>query len=525
VWRMCPCFVVHPGIVGDRGPSALDRAILRGEPAWGVTVLQATAEFDAGPVWASVPFTMRAAGKSSLYRREVTQAAVHAVFAALARFVAGDGPAPSVPGGGGRAWPLLTRDERRIDWSHDDTATVLRKLRAGDGSPGTADGLFGTACHLFDAHAATALCWQGLPTALPGDLMARRGPALLRRTVDGAVWLGHVRTAPDAEGLPAIKLPATQVFAAESAGLPERRAALDRTDADEWDELHYAEIGAAGARVGLLRFEFHNGAMSATQCERLRGALRHARARDTQVLVLLGGADHFCNGIHLNAIEAAAQRADDSAADASWRNIHAMNDVVLEILTLTDRVTVSALRGGAGAGGVFLALAADEVWAHAGVVLNPHYKNMGNLYGSEYWTYVLPRRVGAERAKAITQGRLPIGAAQALELGLVDACFGGADGDDFLRETMARAVALAQHNGDERLAAKRKQRADDEAARPLAAYRDTELAQMHRNFYGFDPSYHVARYHFVRKLEAAWTPRHLAVHRGGLQRAEQEQKK
>jgi putative two-component system hydrogenase maturation factor HypX/HoxX len=33
-----------------------------------------------------------------------------------------------------------------------------------------------------------------------------------------------------------------------------------------------------------------------------------------------------------------------------------------------------------------------------GVMLNPHYKNMGNLYGSEYWTYLLPRRVGDQGA-------------------------------------------------------------------------------------------------------------------------------
>ena len=43
--------------------------------------------------------------------------------------------------------------------------------------------------------------------------------------------------------------------------------------------------------------------------------------------------------------------------------------------------------------------------------------------------------------------------------------------------------------------------------------REQELARMHRNFYGFDPSYHVARHHFVHKLPHAWTPRHLAVHR------------
>jgi putative two-component system hydrogenase maturation factor HypX/HoxX len=36
---------------------------------------------------------------------------------------------------------------------------------------------------------------------------------------------------------------------------------------------------------------------------------------------------------------------------------------------------------------------------------------------------------------------------------------------------------------------------------------------MHRNFYGFDPSYHVARHHFVTRKPHAWTPRHLATHR------------
>jgi putative two-component system hydrogenase maturation factor HypX/HoxX len=64
-----------------------------------------------------------------------------------------------------------------------------------------------------------------------------------------------------------------------------------------------------------------------------------------------------------------------------------------------------------------------------------------------------------------------------------------------------------------RLQAKRERRERDEAAKPLAAWRAEELAQMKRNFYGFDPSYHVARWHFVRKSLPSWTPRHLAVHR------------
>ena len=51
-----------------------------------------------------------------------------------------------------------------------------------------------------------------------------------------------------------------------------------------------------------------------------------------------------------------------------------------------------------------LALAADEVWCRSGAVLNPHYRLMG-LHGSEYWTYTLPRRVGAEKAAELSLGR------------------------------------------------------------------------------------------------------------------------
>ena len=79
VWKHHRCIVIHPGIEGDRGPSALDWAVLDGESRWGVTALQANAEMDAGDIWASVEFDMRPASKGSLYRNEVTEAAVEAV--------------------------------------------------------------------------------------------------------------------------------------------------------------------------------------------------------------------------------------------------------------------------------------------------------------------------------------------------------------------------------------------------------------------------------------------------------------
>lgn len=531
VWARTVCLVVHPGIPGDRGPSALDWAITRGDAQWGVTVLQAVEDMDAGEVWAWEPFAVRpGATKSSLYRREVTHSAVIAVLRALQRFAPGSlqpkaagllghtNKAATKPG----TWnPSMRQDDRRINWSIDTTATILQKIAAADGSPGVLDALFSQPCRLFDAHPASAEVAAMFSDHEPGTVLARRGPAVLRRTADGAIWIGHVRqedvtltqlTPTQSPATNVLKQAATRVFAAQSASLPELPVPLMREDG-EWDEQRYREFGPAGACVGCLEFEFHNGAMSERQCQRLVDALRWVRTRPTQVLVLAGGQEFFSNGIHLHDIEAAQRVAGDSAADASMRNINAMDDVALEVLTLIDRITVAALHGNAGAGGCFLALAADLAWAHAGVVLNPHYKNMGNLYGSEYWTYSLPRRIGETASRAMMQERLPLSAADAVARGLLDAAF-GEGAVDFGAQALERALALAAtHNLTQRLAQKQAQREQDDAHKPLADYRAEELQRMHRNFYGFDPSYHVARHHFVYRKPHAWTPRHLAVHR------------
>ncbi|MET4222342.1 enoyl-CoA hydratase/carnithine racemase [Bradyrhizobium sp. LB14.3] len=120
---------------------------------------------------------------------------------------------------------------------------------------------------------------------------------------------------------------------------------------------------------------------------------------------------------------------------------NAIDDLPRAIIETTDRLVVSVVRGNAGAGGVFLSLAADEVWARDRTVLNRHYKDMGNLYGSEYWTYLLPLRAGAANAAMITQCRLPMGVAEAGRLGIVDRVLTarGAATDDLVK--LAAALA------------------------------------------------------------------------------------
>lgn len=502
VWQALPCFVVHPGIVGDRGPSSLDWALTEGEPTWGVTVLQAVAEMDAGPVWAHESFVMRAAPKSSVYRREVTEAAVRAVLLAVARFERGEGPPPAAtPDPRGRLRPLMKLDQRRIDWARMGMAEVLRHLHAADGSPGVPDELFGQPCRLYNGHAQPLAARHE-----PGRPIARHEGALLRATHDGAVWIGHARLERRSDLDKPLKLPAAQVFAEQAAALPAWPLPGEAPEPACRDLWHESPAGAPGVRV--LHFPFHNGAMSTRQCERLNAALQEALAQPERVLLLAGGAEFWSNGIHLHGIESA-----DSAADESWRNINAIDDVTRTLIEATGTLVIAAMRGNAGAGGVFMALAADRVWARRGVVMNPHYKNMGNLYGSEYWTYLLPRRLSGATVEDVMGRRLPMSAAAACAAGLVDEVLDG-DPSSFLDEALARAARLA---ADPQLpvllAEKRERRARDEAARPLEAFRADELARMRRNFYGFDPSYHIARSNFVHRVPHSWTPRHLARHR------------
>lgn len=508
VWREQVCLVVHPGIVGDRGPSALDWAIMNDEAEWGVTVLQANAVMDGGDIWATRTFLMRAARKSSLYRNEVTEAATAAVLEAVEKFAQGDfTPMPldyANPGVHGTERPLMKQDERRIDWTRDDTATVLRKLRAADSFPGLADRIAGVDCWLFNAHPEGTL--RGTD---PGAVIAQRQGALCRATVDGAVWLTHAKRKSDQ---PTFKLPAVLALPEAAANVPESALpALPVRDPTTWQDISYEEEGGAG----FLHFDFYNGAMSTADCLRLRDAFVAATQRETKVIVLMGGPDFWSNGIHLNTIEAA-----ESPADESWANINAMDDLCRAILDCGSHYVIAALQGNAGAGGVFLALTADRVLAREGVILNPHYKGMGNLYGSEYWTYLLPRRVGWERALAVTQNRLPIGARQAVEQGLIDDCFG--DGvPAFAAQVRKQAAELAAElaarpDFAQLIEEKRTVRARDEAVKPLEAHRQEELARMKLNFYGFDPSYHVARYHFVHRVPHAWTPLHLARHRQNM---------
>ncbi|MCK3846723.1 hydrogenase maturation protein [Pseudomonas sp. W15Feb34] len=400
-----PVVIIHPGIVGDRGASALDWAITQQVRRWGVTALQAVEEMDAGPIWSTCEFDMPAdVRKSELYNGPVSDAAIVCIRDVVEKFANGFVPEPldyTQPSVIGRLQPNMTQADRTFSW-FDCASFIKRSIDAADGQPGVLASLLGGQYYLYDAHLDSR---QGTP----GDILAVQDDAVLVAAGDHSLWIGSLKRKAQ-PGEETFKLPARHVLAEQLADIPVLNSSIAQQsfNALAYQPIRYREAG----HVGELTFEFYNGAMSTEQCQRLVAALHWAKARDTQVLLIKGGRGSFSNGVHLNVIQAAKVPGLEA-----WANIQAIDDVCRELLTARQLV-ISGLTGSAGAGGVMLALAADIVLAREGVVLNPHYKTMG-LYGSEYWTYSLPRAVGSEIAHKLTEECLPVSAVQALQHGMV----------------------------------------------------------------------------------------------------------
>ncbi|MDP3291655.1 MAG: hydrogenase maturation protein [Sulfuricurvum sp.] len=493
IWSTIPTFIVHPGIAGDRGAHALDWAILNQSSEWGVCILRANGEYDAGDIYAHGTFAMPQRSKASLYRNETTSLSIRLADELLrvvndSTFIPIAQDTESLSGSAHRA---MTQSDRRIDWENDSTESILTKIRSADSHPGVLDTILGLECTLYGAHR------EGKLRGGIKEILAKREGAICLGTKDGAIWITHLKE----RHLPSIKLPATYVLKDRLKGVMEDRLPLFvHPTVETFKEITYIERD----EIGYLGFDFHNGAMGAHQCVRLKYAFDHLKQSGIKVLVLMGGEEFFSNGIHLNIMEDSKKSEEDG-----WSNIHSMNEVVKSILLCDEVLTVSALRRNAGAGGVFLALAADLVVAREGVVLNPHYQTLG-LHGSEYWTYTLPRRVGEEKAYALTSRCLPISAAYAQAIGLVDTVL--SEDDETYREELHRycfSLCEDDERYDELLDAKRQKINHTAFAEEIQRHREAELEQMYPSFYDPLSEFNRLRKDFVYKLCPIQTPNYL----------------
>lgn len=586
--------IIHPGPPGDVGPSALDWVLLgddgsqeagervltgldsdnckSGRTHWGITVLQAIEEFDAGPVWAFEQFQIDidqpGLTKSELYRGPVSRAAISATLVAITRIenAARDIMATGFTNGaialqkppsptplkvtphlrahpdykllsvgsqqtfrGGKTFhrPLLKAAQRDFDLKRHTAQQISRRIRCGDSQPGSLSKVFGTNLYVYGGIIDDTPGGPNpgaVPGAAPGTIVATRNEAVCISTCDGrGVWITHVRRpkrAQDTSLWP--KVPAV-------SGLLEL-GILTTADARklQWDLpndwikspfstfqevwVDFASYGES-KQAAYLYFDFYNGAMSTSQCSHLIEAMdfiisQHSTEKPIQAVVLMGGS-YFSNGIALNVIEAAR-----SPSKESWLNINRIDDVVYYLLhefPSQNILTIAGVRGNAAAGGVALATACDVVIAGSEVVLNPAYRGIG-LYGSEYHSLSYFGRCGKDKANELLRGMMPVSPFEARSIGLVDHVFPGTG--QVLEKRIRNHVAVVVKSGKPRPGKISWKSKVDLSQEAMARARAMELAEMANDFYSARATrYHSRRFNFVRKVKPTQTPLRFATHR------------
>ena len=474
-----PSFILHPGIRGDRGHNSLDHALLQVKKEWGVVILKANEEFDAGEIYSEVNFVMRDATKASIYRDEVAEASIKATKELLVNlqnksFI----PIPQLK------TPMhkyLKQVDRAINWEKDTSEDIIKKIRFSDSYPGVKDEFFGVSCYLFGVWKEERLKGKAK------EVIAKRDGAICVGTIDGAIWISHLIK----EG--GFKLPATYVLKEKIKGVKEHRLSL----IFDMSYKTFYEIGShKDGDVSYLCFNFHNGAMHSEQCIRLKYAFEYLK-ESSKVIVLIGAEEFFSNGIHLNILQDSQKQGEDG-----WSNINAMNDLVKSIIFGDEVITVASLHKNAGAGGVFLALACDYVVASEKTVLNPHYKTLG-LSGSEYHSFSLPKRVGEVKAKELLSRCLPISADEAKEINMIDEVFSQENYFDSLR-VFCSALVEDEEKYEDYIYDKQDYLEENENF--IDRCKEEELKIMHPEFWDKDSSFHILRHEFVHKTCPIKTP-------------------
>jgi len=438
IYENYPSFIFHPAPIGDRGAYSLDYAIYHQEKNWGGVWLKADELYDGGDIYAFDNFRMRHSYKASIYRQEMSRVATDTLDE-LFENIENQKAIPQILN------PIhkpFTQKMRAIDWQKDTTQVIIKKINLSDSLPGVLDEILGVECYLFGVHKEERLRGK------PKEILAKRDGAICLGSVDGAVWISHLKS------VGGFKLPATYVLKERLKGIKEHRLPLlfDKSYSTFYEtSLEFRD------EVAYLCFNFHNGAMST-----------------------------FSNGIHLNILEDSQKQGEDG-----WANINAMNDLVSSILYADEVITIASFARNAGAGGVFMGLACDYVVGKEGVVLNPHYKTLG-LSGSEYHTYTLPKRVGEVMSQKLLDECLPISVARAKEIGMIDEVFSY---ENYYEELHQFALSTIDDdflwNKQEFLEANRAK---------IEALKERELQIMHPEFWDKESAFHKLRQEFVYKV-------------------------
>ena len=182
--------------------------------------------------------------------------------------------------------------------------------------------------------------------------------------------------------------------------------------------------------------------MNVLSLERSRDLARAVTlaGQDTEVrcVVLQGAGGNFCAGANVKSM---LENLDLSDAERHFRARQILNELHLTTRTIRamPKPVIASVEGAAAGGGFSIAMGCDMVVAAENAKFTMPYNNLG-LCPDASGTYSLPRLVGVRKAVELAFMGDPIGAREALDLGIINRVVADAE---LASETAALASRLA----------------------------------------------------------------------------------
>jgi methionyl-tRNA formyltransferase len=173
-----------------RGAAPIQRAILAGDAATGVTIMRMDEGLDTGPMLDVVDVTIAPRETAGTLTTRLAAAGAEAIVRVLARIARGDVPvATAQPAAGATYAAKVARDEARLDWALAAT-TLDRVVRAFDPAPGAFTEFAGAPLKVWSAEPV-----DGPPGLAPGTVVAVGSGGIDVRCGEGVLRLVTVQPA------------------------------------------------------------------------------------------------------------------------------------------------------------------------------------------------------------------------------------------------------------------------------------------------------------------------------------------
>jgi methionyl-tRNA formyltransferase len=173
-----------------RGAAPIQRAILAGDAATGVTIMRMDEGLDTGPMLDVVDVTIAPRETAGTLTTRLAAAGAEAIVRVLARIARGDVPvATAQPAAGATYAAKVSRDEARLDWALAAT-TLDRVVRAFDPAPGAFTEFAGAPLKVWSAEPV-----DGPPGLAPGTVVAVGSGGIDVRCGEGVLRLVTVQPA------------------------------------------------------------------------------------------------------------------------------------------------------------------------------------------------------------------------------------------------------------------------------------------------------------------------------------------